>query len=247
MKYFFKKKHDDSLKNPKKPLYWTIWGPIIGVILLYPFLERIDLYTTSLSFNVHAQTFCPPKWCSVVYTWGLIPGQAIFIGATIISLIGLFVRKLKNTPLWIASVYLFFVLTFGSGLIAHGIFKAHFMRPRPRQTQYFGGSYPYVQPLMYSYQGNTIHPNDKLRSTPCGHATMGFYFLSLWFLGYRFSSSFLSKLGLVLGIGLGVLLTIARLLEGGHFFSDGLAAFIIMWYTALIFDLLWLKKKYDRT
>ena len=76
---------------------------------------------------------------------------------------------------------------------------------------------------------------------------MGFYFLSLWFLGYRFSSSFLSKLGLILGFGLGSLLATARLLEGCHFFSDGLAAFLIMWYTALIFDLIWLKRKYEKT
>ncbi len=233
--------HSSCSSNSARELsFWAIWGPLCVLILLYPFSQEIDMYASSYSYNLETSSFSPPSWCSVVYVWGLLPGQILFVAAILISLSGIFSYKLRQSCIWISSVYLFFVLSLGSGLIAHGIFKEYFTRPRPKQIYEFGGKYPYTEPLI-PYTGQKSNPDDRLRSMPSGHATMGFYFLAFWFLGRRFSLRILSHFGIIVGFGLGLLLTISRVLEGGHFITDGIAACIIMWYTALVLDLVWRK------
>ena len=225
-----------SLRTPL-PL-WAAWGPLFLLIITFPFSYTIDLSASRLFFDSKQFSFSPPSWCSSVYVWGLVPGQLLFALSSLVSIMGLFSKIIIKSRLWPSSIYLFFVLSLGSGLIAHGIFKEHFVRPRPKQIQEFGGKYSYSEPLI-PYSGSTIDLADRLRSMPSGHATMGFYFLSFWFLGRRYSSKLVLRIGFIFGGCLGVLLTISRVLEGGHFITDGLAAFAIMWYTALILDLIW--------
>ncbi len=61
---------------------------------------------------------------------------------------------------------------------------------------------------------------------------MGFYFFSLIFLGKGLNSRFLYYSGLFLVVTLGGALSLTRILQGGHFFSDVLASAVIMWYTS---------------
>lgn len=223
---------------------WKILWPILCLIGIYPMSQHIDLTLSRYAFNQELGRFTPPEWCSYVYVWGLIPGQIVFLLATCITLIGLFYKPTRSQPIWQASVYLFFVLAIGSGLIAHGICKENFARARPKQLEEFGGTYSYSEPLT-PYVGKKTTPDDRLRSMPSGHATMGFYFISFWFIGTRWKNRLLSWSGICIGMGLGITLVISRLLEGGHFLSDGLASFVIMWYTSLILDLIWQAPKED--
>lgn len=48
----------------------------------------------------------------------------------------------------------------------------------------------------------------------------------------------LKALGLFLAFGLGGFLSIARIVQGGHFITDIFASALIMWYTAYFVDYL---------
>lgn len=61
---------------------------------------------------------------------------------------------------------------------------------------------------------------------------MGFYFFALALLGICYRRRDLYWLGLGLAWGLGGLLSLARIAQGGHFFSDTMASALIMWLTA---------------
>jgi len=65
---------------------------------------------------------------------------------------------------------------------------------------------------------------------------MGFAFFAFYFLGKRLNKKWMSVLGVVLALALGVGLGITRIAQGGHFFSDVLATALIMWLTAFAFD-----------
>ena len=65
---------------------------------------------------------------------------------------------------------------------------------------------------------------------------MGFYFFTVALIGMRLQKKRVFYLGLVLTIFLGAALSLIRMAQGGHFFSDVLMSALIMWLTALAFD-----------
>ncbi len=124
-------------------------------------------------------------------------------------------------------LYLVALMLIGPGLIVNLVLKENFGRPRPRSITEFNGKYQYENPLAYD-------ASSPGKSFPCGHASMGFYFFGIYIL-FRNSRKFLAALGLSLGLVWGGLIGYARMLQGGHFFSD------VIWSAALIYLLaLWL-------
>ena len=71
------------------------------------------------------------------------------------------------------------------------------------------------------------------KSFPSGHVAMGFYYLSLLLLAKR-AWLFYSALFLILFWGVGLMVT--RVVQGGHFVSDVLASFVLMWLIACVAD-----------
>jgi len=212
----------------KKHLLWNT--PLIAFILYIPFSEQIDL-NVSASFLGPEGKFQASTWCWKIYRYGLRPGQLLFVTSIITTCIALLLRKRKT---FLHALYVSLVLIIGSGIIGHGIFKRFWQRPRPKQTILFGSKYPFCA-IYKRYTG----PVDRhLRSVPSGHATMGFYFISLFFLGRRLNKKFLAITGIALTLILTFLLSWARLAQGGHFLSDLLAACVIMWTTAYWLDIL---------
>lgn len=65
---------------------------------------------------------------------------------------------------------------------------------------------------------------------------MGFYFFALALAGRRLKNISLEKAGFILAFTLGILLSISRVMQGGHFITDTLFSALIMWYTALAID-----------
>ena len=74
---------------------------------------------------------------------------------------------------------------------------------------------------------------------------MGFYFFAVALLGRRLGSRILFITGMALALILGIALSVTRIAQGGHFFSDTLATAIIMWTAALAIDWLLFKDAYS--
>ncbi len=150
----------------------------------------------------------PWSW---LYHYGTIPGIVLALAA----LAGWFWSYSSGRYRSLHRYFLVIVLTaiLGPGVLVNGILKNYWSRPRPREVQEFGGSWAYRHAHQPGIPG-------KGESFPCGHCTMGFLFCSL--LVFRKHRPWLAYAGAAVGISLGALLSIARIVQGAHYLSDTL-------------------------
>lgn len=203
-----------------------LW-PLLAFILITPFTPYLDL-TIALAFYQNNQ-FVEEGFYPFIYKYGIIPAQFVFIIAIAIYLGSFFSAKLKDWRHF--ALVMILTLAVGAGLITHVLLKDHWGRPRPKQVIEFGGT----QPFRPYYQPNFFHQPQPSKSFPCGHCTMGFYFFAVALIGWRLENKSLFYGGLVTALFLGLLLSIARMSQGGHFLSDTLAGALVMWLTAYVF------------
>lgn len=217
--------------------------PLIILILFIPFSASWDLALSHYFFE--NGSFSTHEFWPYIYDYGVIPAQITTAAAFCCLIASYFVKKIAPYR----RIFLLLVLTLviGSGLIAHALFKDHWGRPRPKQITEFGGIYPFFPFYKPNFLGSHVvtHPEnaDRLRSFPCGHCTMGFYFFALALALRRLERKKLSIAVFVFALILGGILSIMRIAMGGHFLSDTLASLIIMWLTAVTLDALLFKKR----
>lgn len=205
-----------------------LW-PLIFLAILTPFTPAIDLAISNFFYQPQ-HSFSSNEFFALLYNYGLIPAQLLFSMAAIALFLASFFKKWKK---WHApALVLVLSLLIGGGLIAHVILKDHWGRPRPKQTIEFGGT----QSFHPFYEPNFFHQPEPSKSFPCGHCTMGFYFFSLALVAKRLNYKKTFWISLLIAFGLGMALSLARIAQGGHFFSDTLVSAIIMWLSAYLCD-----------
>lgn len=117
--------------------------------------------------------------------------------------------------------FLLLVLLMGPGIAVNVVLKDNsFNRPRPVHVEQFGGVSTFKPILVYSEQC----PNNC--SFVSGHAALGFYFICLaW--------AFNRRRWFYIGIGVGTVLAAVRIIQGGHFLSDVIFSFWVVYGTTL--------------
>ncbi|MEW6446231.1 MAG: phosphatase PAP2 family protein [Pseudomonadota bacterium] len=117
-----------------------------------------------------------------------------------------------------AGAYLLLSLLLGPGLMVNEVLKEHWGRARPHQVSEFGGQSVFTPALRPA--GNC----DTNCSFVSGHSAIGFWWLALGLVWptWRWRAM---ALGLVLGGALGL----ARIMQGGHFVSDVVFSFLVVW------------------
>jgi lipid A 4'-phosphatase len=149
-----------------------------------------------------------------LYHFGIYPsfliasGSLLLIISSFISARTVAYRKLAT--------FLLLLMLLGPGLLVNSVFKDHWGRPRPRQMQIFGGDRQFHQVWERGEAG-------KGMSFPSGHASAAFYLIAPYFVLRRRSPK-QAAAALAGGIGYGLLMGIARMVQGGHFPSDVLWA-----------------------
>lgn len=214
-------------KNKK----WLL--PILALGLIAPFTPFLDLKIANYFYDQgggHVEFFISHPLASFFFRYGPIPGLVI-ASAALLALFSsyLFLSCKSWRP---HALVLVLTLSVGAGVVCHSLLKDHWGRPRPRQVIQFGGQ----QEFRPFYKPNFRHQPEPSKSFPSGHAAMGFYFFAVALIGMRLQKKGVFYLGLVLTIVLGVALSLLRMAQGGHFFSDVLMSALIMWLTALAFD-----------
>lgn len=207
--------------------------PLLFALLITPFTPWIDLSITRYFYSIGndpVEHFMKGSILNALFDYGTIPANLTALIAAILLMGSYLFKKLKNfrNP----CLVLLLVYAMGAGLIINGILKEYWGRPRPKQVEEFGGT----QSFRPYYEPNFTHQPQPSKSFPCGHCATGFYFFALAFVGKRLKKPLLWKTGLALALTLGIALSIARIMQGGHFFSDTLFSALIMWYTTLIID-----------
>jgi len=215
--------------EPTGPRFQWRWVIVPAVILAVA-----TVFVRLTGFDLHAQQAIyragqgswklgdHPFWKSL-YDLGTIPTMVIIIAALIMFFLSWSREALRRWRR--VFIYLLSVAAVGPGIITNGILKEYWGRPRPREVQGLGGHNAFEEIL-------TLDLSSAGKSFPCGHATMGFYFLCGFFLLRRYRKSWANSL-LIGALILGCLIGIARMLQGAHFFSDMIWAGAVCWYTAL--------------
>lgn len=211
----------------KKEKAWLL--PILALALITPFTPYLDLTITNF-FYAPTHSFESNAFYTFLFNYGLLPAQLLFIVSAIVLFLASFFKKWKK---WHApTLVLVLSLLIGGGLIVHELLKEHWGRPRPKQVIEFGGQ----QPFRPYYEPNFFNQPEPSKSFSCGHCTMGFYFFALALVARRLNYKKTFWAALALAFGLGISLSLARIAQGGHFFSDVLVSAIIMWITAYLCD-----------
>lgn len=212
--------------------------PLIAILLISPFLNWIDWSLTSYAYKISndpVEHFVSLPIFDFFFEYGAMPAT---FTASIAAVLVVF-SYLSKTFRSVRAPALTLLLTFaiGSGLLINGVFKEYWGRPRPKQVEEFGGT----QQFRPFYSPNFFHQPQPSKSFTCGHCAMGFYFFSLAYIGMRMKRKAITYLGFFLALVLGIGLSLMRILQGGHFFSDTLFSAVIMWYTTLAMG--WLSYK----
>lgn len=208
----------------QKKIY--LWLPILAMVLITPFSAGLDLAISRFFYN--GNHFVSNGLVDFIYNYGFWPADFTVLLSLIVLIASLFVPELKR---WRKAAFLFlFTMALGAGLIVHAGLKDHWGRPRPKQTIEFGGT----QPFRPFYKPNFTNQPEPSKSFTCGHCTTGFCFFALAVAGRRMQNRKLYIFGMVLALGLGIVLSVTRIAQGGHFFTDTLMSAIIMWYTVML-------------
>jgi len=113
-------------------------------------------------------------------------------------------------------LYLLFVLIVGAGLIVNAGLKDNFGRARPRDVEEFGGTKLFTPAYVISSECRT---NCSFSS---GDAAGGFFSIALAMALSR------RRAVLAAAVGIGALVSFARVASGAHFLSDTVVSFFIM-------------------
>lgn len=214
-------------------LKWII--PLVCVLVLIPFGSWIDMHIAHYYFEYEGGSFHSTSFFDFIYDYGPLPAEGVAIGSVFL----LFLRKWRRIGL-----LLVLMMVVGAGALVHGVLKDHWGRPRPKQVVEFGGK----QPFRPFYSPNIFHQIEPSKSFPCGHCSMGFYFLAFVVLGMRYRNRMVFWGGLFLSLILGGVLGWTRIVQGGHFFTDVILSGFVMWMTALVLDwLIWGRENDERT
>lgn len=160
----------------------------------------------------------------LLYRIDRIPALILAFGWLVIIVLGYRNSALRQWRR--AGVFLVLLLILGPGLLVNSVLKEHWGRPRPREIVQFGGEKQFLHPWQPGVSG-------KGRSFPSGHSSAAFYLLTPWFI-YRRRKPMTAYCWLWGGISFGVLMSIARIAQGGHFITDCIWAFGIVWLTGLL-------------
>ncbi len=159
-----------------------------------------------------------------LYAFGEYPALLLFGAALLTLMAGLVLprfRAWRNPCLFLVLLYLI-----GPGLLVNVVFKDHWGRARPVETTLFGGNQPFTHPWQK-------RPSSDNKSFPSGHAAVAFYMIGPYFV-LRQRKNTAARLWLIMGNGYGVAVSAARIVQGGHFFSDTLWSCGIVYMTATI-------------
>jgi membrane-associated PAP2 superfamily phosphatase len=159
-----------------------------------------------------------------------LPG-ILFGAASLITLaLGFFIKRCSAYR----KATLVFVLTLalGPGLITNTLLKDHWGRPRPIQVKEFGGSETYTKVWIKT-------DFREGRSFPSGHASIGFFLMTPFFVLRRARGKWAATF-LLIGLIYGGLMGMGRMIQGAHWLSDVLWAAGIVYFTgfflAYLFD-----------
>ena len=214
--------------------------PMIALLIVTGLLELtgLDLAISSLFYDVQTESWPlsdAEPWQSID-EYFVFPGVILGGIATISGLVACIRWQWNDRAR--AAVLLTWVLIIGPGLLVNASLKPFFSRPRPREVTELGG--PKIYQPAFGF-GDQIHHNS---SFPSGHASIGFFLIAPAFACRKRAW----RIGLLsAGLCYGSLMSISRIVQGGHYLSDTIWSLGILYATCWAMATLILAVQYQRT
>lgn len=214
--------------------YRRLWIPDLTWILLLIITATVPFLSPTLDLKILSWFYQPAlahPWplefngfFRFIYNFGTLPALI-----TAVTGLGILVMA-RYRPSWTQwrrhAAFIFLTLVIGPGFFVNTAFKDHWGRPRPKMVTEFGGRMEYQ-----CFHEKGISGRGK--SFPCGHSSMGYYFVVLYFLARRRKKIVRLSL-LAAALGYGTLIGIARMAAGAHFASDVLWSAVFPCLTAWV-------------
>ncbi len=153
------------------------------------------------------------------------PAVAMAIVALILFLGSFKVSKLRSLR-W-DLLFIALVIAIGDGVIVNLILKTFWGRPRPREIIQFGGTLQYVPLWSFGTGGENS-------SFTCGHCAAAWSFIVLGFL-FLHRNRVKATLVFIAVFVYGTLMSVTRIVQGGHFLSDAIWSLFILYIVAFVF------------
>lgn len=197
-----------------------IWLAFFFSSILFILFPQIDIYTSSL-FYKNGFYLKGSLYETFFYKSVPIVVASLAVGSIALFLYNFITKKniLNLGPRTI--LYIVLVLALAPGLIVNTTLKQHWGRARPNQIKEFGGDKTFTPAFILSDQGGN--------SFSSGHGAAAFSVL-----GFALLMRKRRKLWIVLALGYGVAVSFARIIGGGHFLSDNVISFFIVYITTYI-------------
>ncbi len=195
------------------PLY--IWIAFVLSSIFFIFFSQIDIDFSSLFYQ---NGFYLKGSLYETFFYKSVP---IIISTLAIGSITLFLYNAisKKNILGIDKktiLYIILVLSLAPGLIVNTTLKENWGRARPMDIVQFGGNKEFTPAFILSNQGGN--------SFSSGHGSAAFSIL-----GFALLARSRKKLWITLALSYGVAVSFARIIGGGHFLSDNLTSFFIVY------------------
>ncbi len=197
------------------------WLAMLSLCLLFVSMPQIDIYISSLFFR---DRFIGNGTLIETLLYDSVKPLLIlsFVGAIVLWLYNRYIAK-ENLLGFTGRKLIFVLLSLliGAGLIVNAILKENLGRARPAQTTIFEGTLPFTPAFI-----PTQHDGYSFTS---GHAAAAFSLLAFAYLARRHRAFWIS-----LVISYGSAVGVARISAGGHFFSDVVVSFFIVYIVTTI-------------
>lgn len=162
-------------------------------------------------------------WKSL-YKFGVYPAYVMGAIAALLAIASFVIHSFAHVRR--QALFVALLLVIGPGILTNSIFKDHWGRPRPVKVDVFGGTLAFHQPWQPG-------PAPKNASFPAGHPTAAFYMSAPYFI-LREKKRRQALLWLWGGIIYGIIMGVARVIQGGHFVTDVIWSAGFVYLTAMV-------------
>ncbi len=203
-----------------------IWVLFLASSLVFITFPQIDLFISDLFYN--GKEF--PLNGSAVEEFFYHSVRPVILLFALGSIAVFFYNLISKNNLFGINakvmLYLLLVLSIAPGLVVNAVLKENWGRARPNQTMHYGGDKAFTPAFVMSNQGGY--------SFSSGHTAAAFSLI-----GFALLAKNRKKFWMLLAISYGVLVSLARVAAGGHFFSDVVTSFFIVYiFTHILYKLI---------
>lgn len=208
------------MNNIKHLLVRTDFQLFILCCIVFTVFSSIDLKVSHFFYTPENGFFLRDIWFNQLIHSLFARVHLLWLILFIAGLIYCWKKGLKAKQ----KIFFFLIATMvvGPGLLVNVLIKDNSIgRARPVHLEEFGGQATFTPAFVYSGQCK------KNCSFVSGHSAIGFYAIVLGWV-------FRKRIWFWAGFSLGAIISLSRIMEGGHFLSDTIFAFWSVYFTTLL-------------